>query len=247
MVKIELLKTKRTKAFIISILLLLIGVLWVFGASQQKSIIPLDLDIEALPRIIELFASLNGLLFSVAIGLFASKISNIEHMGNNFKLILTSNQNLKDLFTAKVILSNLFFTFLILLQILSIVGISIIMKIKIDSQILLYYFLSSTIASFILILIQVFLSLRFEKQSVGIGASLIGAFLSLTLYRSPQFIKSIVPWCFYNKLSPVKMVGIEGVAHYFKITGALNIYLIYSVVYIVFFFMVRSIYKKTNY
>ncbi|AFS79740.1 hypothetical protein Curi_c27470 [Gottschalkia acidurici 9a] len=102
MLKIEFLKTKNTRSFVIPFLLFLIGSLWAIAASQLQTINPSDM--ETLPKIVALFASLNGLFFSIAIGLFTSKISSIEHIGNTFKLLFNLKSKSKGVIYIKNII-----------------------------------------------------------------------------------------------------------------------------------------------
>ncbi|AFS79741.1 hypothetical protein Curi_c27480 [Gottschalkia acidurici 9a] len=141
----------------------------------------------------------------------------------------------------------MFFIFLSLLETFLILAVSSIVKINIGLEMIFYHFLSSIVVSFILIVIQVFLSLRFEKQVIGIGVSLFGAFLSFSFSRLPKFITRLIPWCLYTELSPSRMIGIDGVAHYYEKSGNLNIHLIYICIYLILFFILRNIYGKHNY
>ena len=244
---LERLKAKRTKAYGISFIILLVAMMWITASNLQYMKVPERRDFFI---IIGSFSDLNALLFPIAIALFCSKISDIEHKGNTLKLLIPSGQNIGSLYYSKVIYSGLFFTLLVLLQSIMIPVISKKYQVPFEMNLYLHHLIGLVIANLCLISIQVFLSLKIEKQAISISIGLLGGFLGIMMSRAPEVLRRILPWGYIGVLSPVKMISLNfgdgAVASFIPKTGLAIREIIYSLVALGFILLFSSVLKKKN-
>ena len=81
---IELLKAKRTKSFLISILVMGVGFAWAIAAATRYLSNP---DMHQISLIFYMIKEVNGLILPIVISLFVSRIVKNEKEGNTFKLL----------------------------------------------------------------------------------------------------------------------------------------------------------------
>lgn len=200
---LERLKAKRTKAYGISFIILIIAMMWITASNLQYMKV---VERRNFYTIIGGFSDLNALLFPIAIALFCSKISSIEHNGNTLKLLIPSGQDVGNLYRSKVIYAFLFFNLLALLQSIMIPIIGNKYQIPFEINLYVHHLIGLVISNLCLIAIQVFLSLKFQKQSISISFGLFGGFLGIMMSRAPEGLRKILPWGYIGVLSPVKMI-----------------------------------------
>ena len=87
---IELLKAKRTKSFIISILVMGVGFAWAIAAATRYLSNP---DMHLISLIFYMIKEVNGLILPIVVALFVSRIVKNEKEGNTFKLLLANGEN----------------------------------------------------------------------------------------------------------------------------------------------------------
>jgi hypothetical protein len=213
MIALEFFKMKRRRFFLPIVLFSIIGILWCMVivikewqfSSLNKTMYVLINDLIIV----------NSMILPLLIGTLCSRLMDIEYSGKTFRLLQTSNQNLNQLFMSKIVTAGIVIILLSLAQSVFIVGMSYLYRVDINIQLLLAFFLSFLLASFVLILLHLSLSLFFEKQSVSIVVALIGGFVGLvTGGMLPWFIQLILPWQYYNLLNPVNRVVVNEQYHY---------------------------------
>ena len=96
---IELLKAKRTKSFIISILVMGVGFAWAIAAATRYLSNP---DMHQISLIFYMIKEVNGLILPIVIALFVSRIVKNEKEGNTFKLLLANGENVRHIFLSKL-------------------------------------------------------------------------------------------------------------------------------------------------
>ena len=106
--QIELLKSRRTKSFIITIFLMFIGLLW-NTVSTGSEINSVNYDGASV-----LFnnQTMNSLFLPIAISIFTSRIVSNELEGQTFKLQESNGRTLIQIFYSKLILSTVFFLYI---------------------------------------------------------------------------------------------------------------------------------------
>ena len=110
---IELLKAKRTKSFLISILVMGVGFAWAIAAATRYLSNP---DMHQISLIFYMIKEVNGLILPIVIALFVSRIVKNEKEGNTFKLLLANGENVRHIFLSKLGLTMFVLTFLAFLE-----------------------------------------------------------------------------------------------------------------------------------
>lgn len=151
------------------------------------------------------FSSLNCIFMPIFTSVIASRLSDIEHKGNTFKL-LKSIMKSKELFAAKfmccgfyIILETLFQT-LVMVFIGKISGVTELFP----WSYFVYYGLFTFVLNLTLVLLQLILSLQFKNQVIGFAVACAGSFLGLYSLFFKDAGKYVL-WSYYVILSPSKM------------------------------------------
>lgn len=110
---IELLKAKRTKSFLISILVMGVGFAWAIVAATRYLSNP---NIHQISLIFYMIKEVNGLILPIVVALFVSRIVKNEKEGNTFKLLLANGENVRHIFLSKLGLTMFVLTFLAFLE-----------------------------------------------------------------------------------------------------------------------------------
>lgn len=151
------------------------------------------------------FSTFNCIMMPILVAVIASRISDIEHKGNTFKLLKTIMPS-SELFNAKFLCGAFYMLIIVILQILMIVFIGNLRGTneKVPVGYFAYYGLFTLAVSLTLLVLQLILSLQFVNQMITFIVAIVGSLLglySLFLGNAAKFIL----WSYYAFLSPVKM------------------------------------------
>lgn len=151
------------------------------------------------------FSSLNCIFMPMLASVIASRLSDVEHKGNTFKL-LKSIMKSSDLFAAKFICCGFYMAIETLFQVLVMIFIGKLRGITEPFPFVYfsYYGLFTIIVNLTLILLQLTLSLQFKNQVIGFAVAAGGSFLGLYSLFFKNAGKYVL-WSYYLVLSPSKM------------------------------------------
>lgn len=186
-IQIELLKSKRTKSFIIATLIVTMGLLWKIAAflghinGVEVFFDNQDIHVFVLP---------------IAISIFISRIISNEKEGRTFKLQASNGRGITEIFHQKLYFSIVFFG---LMALLYTAGISLYLILAEGQEVPIYIFgiqvLSLLLVSFVQICIYMTLAMILEKQGLVLAMGFIGAFLGFIFQgRTSQFWTFLIPW-----------------------------------------------------
>lgn len=151
------------------------------------------------------FATINCIIMPMLVAVIGSRLSDIEHKGNTFKLLKAIMPS-RQLFAAKFLCGSFYLLIAVLLQ----VGIMIFIgkqrgiTQEFPSGYFCYYGLFTFLVSLTLLLLQLILSLQFLNQMIGFCIAIGGTFLGLYSLFFENAAKYVL-WGYYMLLSPVKM------------------------------------------
>lgn len=151
-------------------------------------------------------AQVNCMMMPMLMAMLASRISDIEHKGNNFKCLKTLVRS-QSLFHTKVMCGGIYVVLTVLLQ----VGMLFVLNGMKHFQeampvpYLIYYFLSSVLMDMVLYLLQLNLSLLIVNQLVGFIVAIAGAFIGIYSMFFGEHISQFILWGYYALLSPIRM------------------------------------------
>lgn len=203
MLRLELFKIKRRKLFLPIIGLFIFGLFWTKVVLVQAfSNNPLTKSIEF---VITTLVIVNGLIMPLIVGLFASKICEVEHTGKTFNLLATCNQSRKQLFIAKFIFQTILVAILMIGQLIFLLMTVQQNGLDLNLKSIVAFFLGMIFAGTIVSVLHLYLSLIIEKQTIGIVLALIGAFVGMvTAGMLPKMVQLFIPWQYFGLLNPIK-------------------------------------------
>lgn len=149
---------------------------------------------------------INVIIMPLLIAMIASRISDIEHQGNNFKVLRTIVSEAK-LFHTKVICGGTYLIEIVSLQVLVMLIVSRLQHFTelINLKAIMYYGASVFLVDLALLLLQLILSLIFINQMVGFMVALLGTFLGLYSMFFGEQISQWILWGYYALVASVHM------------------------------------------
>ena len=149
---------------------------------------------------------LNSIMMPVIAAVVASRLCDMEHKGQTFKLLSTVMPT-RCLFTAKFLCGALYMLAAVLLQLIVLfaVGKTAGFKGNLPIDKLFYYLLFTTAVNLTILLLQQVLSLLFKNQMISLTVGMIGSFAGLFIMFFPPNLSRFVLWGYYGVLMIVGM------------------------------------------
>ena len=152
------------------------------------------------------FPLLDSLMMPVIIAVVASRLCDVEHKGQTFRLIHTL-MPAGSLFDAKFLSGTVYLLAAAAFQLIIMLAAGILRGFEgeIPWLMLAAYFLLSSAVNLTLLVLQQSLSLLFSNQIITFTVGLIGAFFGLFSLYFPPGLQNIAPWGYYGVLMLVHM------------------------------------------
>lgn len=201
---IEFYKLRRKYVFLIITIFLLIEIIWGFIATTMS--ISRDHENASWENLILMLSTLNGLFLPILSAICVSRICDMEHKGNTWKLLLTVSVKRGQLYVAKYICACIVMLWIILLQVFSITIFGIINNFdqSIPLSMLAQFFIGTFLTSMVIIALQQWVSMAVKNQAFALSLGMVGGFLGMTAALFPLGIRRFFIWSYYTSLSPVK-------------------------------------------
>lgn len=203
--RLELYKLKHRKVFLTFWLILGVELLFVFsnyGNNGNFLNMISDPNAPAWEDLIIGPAAMNGLIFPMLAAVIASRICDMEHRGNTWKLLECNNENRKTIWLCKFTIVAMLMLAAILIQALVIVAygkaVGIVQPLPIRT--LAAFTLGTIMVTFVVVTIQVFFSLVFANQLVPMSIGMIGALIGFISALLPAGVRNILIWGNYAEL-----------------------------------------------
>lgn len=200
---LEFYKTRRKKIWLIVFALIAMQLAWSLLALR-------NMDEHKLKQgwmfCLYQFPLLNSIMMPVIAAVVASRLSDVEHKGNTFKLLETVMPPGR-LFDAKF-LCGVFYMFLaVILQVITIALIGHFKGFKGNFPISMfaYYMLFTMCLNMTILLLQQVLSLVFINQMIPLTIGIFGSFAGLFIMFFPSNIAKLILWGYYGVLMFVGM------------------------------------------
>lgn len=196
----EFYKCRRRKMWLAPLLMLVFQMMW--GMACLKD----DNPLEGWQDILYSFPLLNAMMFPIIAAAIASRIADIEHKGQTFKLLETM-QTAGQLFDAKYLCAAWYVLLTVTWQvvIMLVSGVTFGFYGMPLATHVVFYYLATLLTTLAILLMQFILSLLTANQMIGMILGLIGAFVGLfSLFLPPSF-QSFLIWAYYGVLQNVGM------------------------------------------
>lgn len=153
-------------------------------------------------------ALLHGLFLPMAIAVLASRICDMEHKGDTWKLLGTAAEPMNRLYFSKFLCAFLILTFTLTaeLAVLIVFGIWKGFPVPIPMDLILPIYFGTLLVSVFVLALQQWISMAVSNQLVALIVGMAGAFLGFVGALFPAQVRIAFPWCAYADLSSVQTV-----------------------------------------
>ncbi|AFA46885.1 ABC transporter permease [Acetobacterium woodii] len=202
-IKMEALKTKGRKVWLVVAVMMVVQLLWAAWSISHKNA---DDLIQGWQFFLYQFPMLNCIIMPVIAAVVASRLCDVEHKGQTFKLLKTivpANR----IFDAKFIWGSLYMFGAALGQLIIMIIMGLVLHFggPVPWGALGCYLFFTLIVSLTIYVFQQVLSLLFVNQMVPMTLGLVGGFVGLfSMFFPPSFQKFLL-WSYYGVLMQVGM------------------------------------------
>lgn len=202
-VSLEFFKLRRKHLFLMITLLLSVEIAWAFmSVSMYLTRNPGKVG---WADTIVTIASMNGLFLPIILAVVVSRICDMEHKGNTWKLLMTASVRRSQVYTAKYICACFLLLYAVALQVAAIAGFGIANTFgtPIPLWLLIKFSGGTMLTSMAVIALQQWVSLAVKNQAFALSLGMLGGFIGMTADLFPATIRRIFIWSYYTGLSPV--------------------------------------------
>lgn len=202
-IRLEFYKLRRRKIWVIILVLLVVQCLWGMWAFRNMDAKKLS---QGYMQCLYHFSVLNTIMMPMIAAITASKVCDLEHKGQTFKLLLTV-MPAGALFDAKFICASMY---MLAVGVAQTAFIMVLGKVAGFTEtfppgFLLYYLIITITVTVVILAIQQVFSLLFTNQMVSFVIGITGSFAGLFSLFLPQNIQRGILWSYYGVLMPVRM------------------------------------------
>ncbi|MFD0870786.1 MULTISPECIES: ABC transporter permease [Paenibacillus] len=200
---LEFYKLRRKRIFAMMTLFLGAELAWAFvSISMSMSRHPDSTSWEAL---LVTVASMNGLFVPIMSAVAVSRICDMEHKGDTWKLLATTAVRRSRLYWAKYWCANILILYYISLQAAAIAGFGIVKGFAepLPFSLLIPYIGGALLTSMAIVALQQWISLSVKNQAFALSLGMIGGFIGMAADFFPAGVRRLFIWSYYTGLSPV--------------------------------------------
>ena len=149
---------------------------------------------------------MNGLFLPILSAICVSRISDMEHKGNTWKLLLTVSVKRGQLYAAKYICACIVMLWVCILQVFSISAYGIFKGFEqpVPSLLLAQFLVGTVLTNMIIITLQQWVSMAVKNQAFALSLGMIGGFIGMAADLFPLGVRRFFVWSYYTGLSPIK-------------------------------------------
>ncbi|WP_341347175.1 ABC transporter permease [Paenibacillus sp. FSL H3-0469] len=218
---LEYYKLRRRKVWAMMTLFLAAELGW---AAMSISIsISRSADNAAWEALIFSLSSMNGLFLPILSAIVVSRICDMEHKGDTWKMLMTTSVGRQAVYAAKFVCAGSLILYGILAQVVFIAGFGMFHRLSepLPADLLLQFTAGTLIASLLIIAMQQWISLAVKNQAFALCLGMLGGFLGTTASLFPAAVRQLVVWSYYLDLSPVTYLYQASAGSY--ITGTIPV------------------------
>lgn len=203
MVGLEWYKLRHKHLFLMVTLFLFVEIGWAFMAANMS--ISRNSDNARWELLIAMLSSMNGLFLPILSAICVSRICDMEHKGNTWKLLLTASVRRSQLYGAKYISAAIVILWAFMLQVIAIIAFGIINGIEqpVPLFLIILFFIGTVLTNMVVIALQQWVSMAVKNQAFALSLGMVGGFIGLVADMLPSGVRKIFVWSYYTGLSPV--------------------------------------------
>lgn len=202
-VRLELYKLRHKHLFFMVILILLVEIGWAFMATSMS--ISRNPDNAGWESLIAMLSAMNGLFLPILTAICVSRICDMEHKGNTWKLLLTVSVRRSSLYAAKYAVASIVMLVACLLQVIAITTFGIMNGFEqpVPLFLLARFIIGTALTTMIIIALQQWVSMAVKNQAFALSIGMIGGFIGMAADLLPTGVRRILVWSYYTGLSPI--------------------------------------------
>ncbi len=235
--RMEFFKCRRRKIWLAPLLMIAAQLAWGLYSYIDMTLKELA---EGWADILYSFPMLNAMMTPVIASVVASRVADIEHKGQTFKLLYTLRPA-GELFNVKFICAAAYMTAMVTLQTSAFVIFGLLRGFEGAPPVdrIGQYYISTLTVTLTILLIQLVFSLMITNQMIGMILGLVGSFVGLFSMFFPQNLQKLLVWAYYGVLETTAMDWNREtrVIHYYFIDydwgGLVCICLVFIVIYLI--------------
>jgi len=214
-ISLEMYKLRHKHLFLMVTLFLSVEIAWVFMAVSMS--ISRNPDNTGWEPLIAMLSSLNGLFLPVLTAICVSRVCDMEHKGNTWKLLLTVSVRRSTLYAAKYISASVIMLTACLLQMLAIIAFGAVNGFEqpVPLLLLLRFLIGTVLTNMIITALQQWVSMAVKNQAFALCLGMVGGFIGMAADLLPQGVRRILVWSYYTGLSPVTQSYINDKVQFF--------------------------------
>lgn len=201
--RLEFQKAHRRKVWVIAAAITLVEIIWtLWGVSRMD-----EHDLAQGWKSMQFqFSIINSIIMPVLAAVIASRLCDVEHKGQTFKLLETLMPAGR-IFDAKFLFGSLYMIAVVILQILAIIFVGLLKGFQGNPPLdmLAYYLLFTGSVNLTILLLQQILSLQSPNQMVSLSVGLLGGLVGIFLLYLPKVFSKFLLWGYYGELLFIQM------------------------------------------
>lgn len=203
MVGLEWYKLRHKHLFLMVTLFSFVEIGWAFMASSMS--ISRNPDNARWELLIAMLSSMNGLFLPILSAICVSRICDMEHKGNMWKLLFTTSVRRRQLYEAKYISATIVISWASILQVIAIIVFGIMNGIKqpVPLFLIILFFIGTGLTNMVVIALQQWVSMAVKNQAFALSLGMVGGFIGLVADMLPSELHKIFVWSYYTGLSPI--------------------------------------------
>jgi hypothetical protein len=234
--RMEFDKTRRRRIWLIVFLLTATQLAWALWDVHRMNA---HQRVDGWLAMLYQFPLLNAIMLPVIVGVIASRLSDIEHKGQTFRLLNTVIPQGR-LFAAKFLCGATYTIAISMLQVGAFTGVGLLYGFPqpVPWKQVGLYLLATITVSITILLVQQILSLEFPNQMIALAVGMIGSFAGLFSMFLPEGFQKFLLWSYYGIFLTVRMDydAIHRIVHYrwveFDRSGFISLLVMLALIYI---------------
>ncbi|MFE4713824.1 ABC transporter permease [Paenibacillus sp. NPDC056722] len=219
LISLEFYKIRRKRLYLMATLFLGVELAGAFMAVSMS--LARHPDQEEWMPLLATLSSMNGLFLPILSAVCVSRISDMEHKGNTWKLLLSVSVRRGQLYLAKYICACVILLGVSLLQIAAAAafGIGKVLWESFPLGLMVQFMAGTLLTNMVIIALQQWLSLAVKNQAFALCLGMLGGFFGMTGDFFPQAVRQYFIWSNYNGLSPVRQSYVDNAIQFTAIDG----------------------------
>lgn len=202
-VSLEFYKLRHKHLFSMVTLFLFVEIGWAFMATSMS--ISRNPNNAGWEPLIAMLSSMNGLFLPILSAICVSRICDMEHKGNTWKLLLSVSVRRSKLYIAKYVSASIVMLWACTLQVFAITtfGIANGFEQPVPLFLLMRFLIGTVLTNMIIIALQQWVSMTVKNQAFALSLGMVGGFIGMVADLFPSGVRRIFVWSYYTGLSPI--------------------------------------------